>query len=154
MTDSENKDKFAWRNWGCGLVFVVCATGFFILLWSTAGPFRVVRGQGVSSDEANQMLWTNLVPASATDVWFESSYFATKTDCKLDEAEFLDWCHRKDWQPKPISEKKYVYIDRLKDVATVESGFVFDAKYGNAGRGSSGIYDATAGRAYVLYAGR
>jgi hypothetical protein len=137
-------------------MFVVAATACAGLLCSTAGPFRFVSGQGVSADEANQMLWTNFVPASATDIWFTSGYFATTIDCKLDLTEFQAWCQRKGWNLTPIvaGQPKALYLDRLGDAVLIESGFEFNAKYGAAGRGNAGLYDSRAGRAYVFYAGR
>lgn len=132
------------------------AVGFVALLCSTAGPFRFVSGQGVSADEANKMLWTNFVPSSATDVWFASGYFATRIDCKVDPADFQAWCQRRGWHLTPIvaGQPRALYVDRLGDVVLIESGFEFDAKYGGAGRGNTGVYDSKAGRAFVFYSGR
>jgi hypothetical protein len=102
------------------------------------------------------MLWHNRVPENATDVWFISAYMSTRIDCKLDQDEFLAWCHRRGWEPTPIdtAQPKYMHSDRLGDVIKIESGFVFDAIYDSAGRGNTGLYDAKSGRAYVLYRGR
>lgn len=110
----------------------------------------------MSADEANKMLWTNFVPPTATDVWYSSAYLGTRIDCQLDLTEFQAWCQRRGWQLTPIAPGKprALYVDRLGDAVMIESGFEFNAKYGEAGRGDSGVYDSKAGRAYVSYTGR
>ena len=97
------------------------------------------------------MLWTNRVPESATDVWFISGYKATRTDCKLDRKDFEAWCQKKGWKPTPITQPTYRYSERIKDAVQIEAGLEFNGRKG--GRGTSGIYDEKAGRAYVSYAG-
>ena len=134
--------------WGCSILGVIA---FVVWMCSTAGPFRSVSGQGVSAAEANRKLWTNRVPASATDVWFVSSYKATRIDCKLDRDEFLAWCRAKGWKPNPIIETNGTYLERLNDAVLIDDGLEFNAR--ERGRGSSGIYDDLAGRAYIFYAG-
>lgn len=150
-----NSDKS--RRVGCSglgsscLIFIaLAAVGFVLLLFSTAGPFRSVSGEGVTADEANRMLWIRPTPASASDVWFTSAYKATKVDCRLDEDDFLDWCRERGWHPIPIAKghEKGVYLDRVRDAVLVGKGLYFSDRRGDVE--CSGIYDANEQRVYLI----
>ncbi len=96
------------------------------------------------------------VGKAATDVWYVSSYRATRVEFDIDKPAFLDWCREQDWLPVPIRAEHPTtwYSDRKQDTIAITSGVRFATRnQQKPDLGFSGVYDAAAERAYVLYTG-
>ena len=131
----------------------VTLMAFAGLLFSTAGPFRVVEGHGVSSEEANARLWHFRLPADAENVWFKSGYRGTRVECELGRTEFGYWCESEDWKTTAIDDRQteWVISMRLKSSVEVRNGLQFSDLEGDVGY--KVIFDADTQTVYVSFSG-
>lgn len=128
------------------------AAAFVMLLCSTSGPFRSVKGRGVSSTEANARLWNCPVPDAAVDVWYTSAYRGTQVECTLTQDDFIAWCRRRGWRPEPIKPGELPpRITQRDGIRQINRGLRFNHIDGDFG--FAGCYDVDDGRAYVSYSG-
>lgn len=142
-----------WRGRrACIAVGAVALAAFVGLLCSTYGPFRAVTGRGVSAGEANARLWNCFVPAEATDVWYESSYRATRVECTVTRESFEAWCRRMNWRPEAIErDDAYLLFSQRDGFREITRGLSFRNRRGDVG--FWGCYDDDRRRAYVTYSG-
>lgn len=128
---------------------------FVTVLFTTAGPFKSTRANGVGGRDANQKLWHCHLPAEATDVWLVSAYRATTVECTLEEDAFLAWSRYCGWRLTPITSDDGCRNWSLRSnthTPIIEDGFKFDVRSGGE-LGCFGIYDRKHRRAYVNYTG-
>jgi hypothetical protein len=136
-----------WR-----LLVVGAPVAVIALLCSTAGPFRMVSGRGVSARVANGRLWNCPVPDDATDVWFTSSYRGTRLECSIKPESFRVWSGRNGRNLSPIPESEPACVASQRGVTQMISrGFRFNEARGDLGY--RGLYDTQEKRAYVNYSG-
>jgi hypothetical protein len=139
---------------GCSFAFLsLVLLGFIFSLFTTAGPFRSTRANGLNAREANKKLWHGDLPVEATDVWLVSSYRATVVECTLDEDGFLAWCRCRGWRLTTITSGLGHSIWSMRDGAPtpiIEDGYEFNERAGGD-VGFFGFYDRTNKRAYVTY---
>ncbi len=147
MRDEQVKTK---RTNALLVVGLLTATmSIAILYFLETGKGR--SGKGVSALDASRDLFHfRDIPASASDVDYDSSIRSTRVEFIIDEREFLKWCEMHHWRPNEIVKPTIFSRAAGGGMAIIAKGLEFSVR-NESGATISGVFDRTKGRASVSF---